>query len=218
MIKHLFYPFKGNAIVLSLLSSILAIASCENHDSMYDSTKSVGNVVLSDGRIISPANFPLARKEPVGVIFHVKGDTAFVVALDDMGELPFSNDTMAISGVSSDVYAMDGFENTATIINSKARAEAAKAAVSWGGTPSGWYLPSAGELLALARNVTAVERSLTVVNGEVLANGEYVSSTQDGSSTAGESFYCYCVNPHSGFVTSSLKSTPHHARAVMRFH
>ena len=205
----------GKAVALSLLAA-LAMAGCESHDSMYDSTKSVGNVVLSDGRIASPASYDSTRQRAVGVIFHVKGDTAFAVALGDLGMVAFSNDSSAISGVSSDAFAMDGFENSAAMIGA-GESPAVLAAAQWGGSPSGWYLPAAGELMALARNVQAVERSLAAVGGAPLANDEYVSSTQDGSSAQGMALFCYCVNPHSGFVTSSLKSVPHHARAVMRF-
>ena len=55
-----------------------------------------------------------------------------------------------------------------------------------------------------------------MIGGEPFSDGQYVSSTQDGSSSESEQMYYLSVAVRSGFVTSTIKTTPGRVRPVLR--
>jgi hypothetical protein len=61
-----------------------------------------------------------------------------------------------------------------------------------------------------------VENSMRMIGGEPFSDGQYVSSTQDGSSSESEQMYYLSVAVRSGFVTSTIKTTPGRVRPVLR--
>jgi hypothetical protein len=77
-------------------------------------------------------------------------------------------------------------------------------------------LPSAGELRALSENLPTVTASMKMVKGDVFSTSQYVSSSQDGSSSESEQMYYLSVAVRSGFVTSTIKTTPGRVRPVLR--
>ena len=61
------------------LISVLAMASCEEHTDIYDSSIKVGNILLSDNTVVSPYGYDRDSHMAVGVIFYTNEDTALVV-------------------------------------------------------------------------------------------------------------------------------------------
>ena len=205
------FPFRKTAVCAALLA--LLMSSCEDHCVTMDSTKSVGNVVLANNEIISPASFDPNRHVAVGIIFLVREDTAFVVSTHEEGLLAFSEETKSVDGLSSNPFDLAGFENSVAIMASGIWSEAMESIYDRG---LGWYLPSAGELKALSMSLNAVERSMSAIGGDTFANDLYLSSTEDGSSSLSKDMYCVCVNVRNGYSASSPKQKAHRTRAVMR--
>ncbi|MEE3391696.1 MAG: hypothetical protein VZR28_11015, partial [Candidatus Cryptobacteroides sp.] len=73
-----------------------------------------------------------------------------------------------------------------------------------------------GELKALSRNLAVVSVSMKAIGGDAFTNWQYLSSSQDGSSTDSEKMYYYSVSLENGFITSVLKTTEGCVRPVLR--
>ena len=205
------FPFRKTAVLTALLA--LLLSSCEEHYITMDSTKTVGNVLLSNNEIISPASFDPSRHVALGIIFLVREDTAFVISTHEEGMLAFSEETGNVNGLSSNPFDLAGFENSVAILSSGIWSEAMECIYDRG---LGWYLPAAGELKALSLSLPVVERSMKAIGGDSFANDLYLSSTEDGSSSLAKEMYCVCVNVRNGYSASSPKQMAHRTRAVMR--
>ena len=196
--------------------SALATASCEEHVDIYDSSIRVGNVLLSDNTVVSPYGYDRDSHMAVGVIFYANEDTALVVGTKELGRHAYADSIGTVSNVGNDVFSLCGAENTAAILSSTLHSPAVEAVKSFRSPISGWVLPSAGELRALSRNLAVVSGSMKAVGGDAFTARQYVSSSQDGSSSDSERMYYYSVSLENGFVTSVLKSTEGCVRPVLR--
>lgn len=196
--------------------TVLAAASCEEHTDMYDGSIRVGNILLSDNTVVSPYGYNRDSHMAVGVIFYANKDTALVVGTKELGRHVYTDSIGTISNVTNDAVSLCGAENTAAILSSAFYSPAAEAVKSFHCTVSGWVLPSAGELKALSRNLNVVSASMKAIGGDAFTTRQYVSSSQDGSSTDSERMYYYSVSLENGFVTSVLKTTEGCVRPVLR--
>lgn len=196
---------------------LLAAVSCEEHTDIYDNRVSVGNILLSDNTLISPYGYDKDCHLAVGVVFYTNKDTALVVGLQELGEYQYTDSLGTVSSVTNDDYSKCGVENTAAIMaDEEMYSPAVKAVMQYSSPVSGWALPSAGELRALAANLPIVSHSMEVVGGDAFSDGQYLSSSQDGSSAESEQMYYYSVSLRNGFVTSTVKTTPGRVRPVLR--
>ena len=196
---------------------LLAVVSCEEHTDIYDNRVSVGNILLSDNTLISPYGYDKDCHMAVGVVFYTNKDTALVVGLRELGEYQYSDSLGTISSVTNDDYSKCGVENTAAIMAAEDMyCPAVEAVMQYSSPVSGWALPSAGELRALSANLPVVRRAMEVVGGDDFSDGQYISSSQDGSSSESEQMYYYSVSLRNGFVTSTVKTTPSRVRPVLR--
>ena len=103
-----------------------------------------------------------------------------------MGCHQFSDTLSSVSGVVNDVVSKCGTENTAAIVASGINSPAVESVLHYHSPVSGWVLPSAGELHALSANRRAVETAMRIIEGDAFSDGQYVSSSQDGSSSESE--------------------------------
>ena len=196
---------------------LLAVVSCEEHTEIYDNRVSVGNILLSDNTLISPYGYDKDCHLAVGVVFYTNKDTALVVGLRELGEYQYTDSLGAISSVANDDYSKCGVENTAAIMAAEDMySPAVEAVMQYSSPVSGWALPSAGELRALSKNLYVVRHAMEVVGGDDFSDGQYISSSQDGSSSESEQMYYYSVSLRNGFVTSTVKTTPNRVRPVLR--
>ena len=196
---------------------LLTVVSCEEHTDIYDNRVSVGNILLSDNTLISPHGYDKDCHMAVGVVFYTNRDTALVVGLRELGEYQYSDSLGTISSVTNDDYSKCGVENTAAIMAAEDMyCPAVEAVMQYSSPVSGWALPSAGELRALSKNLYVVRHAMEVVGGDDFSDGQYLSSSQDGSSSESEQMYYYSVSLRNGFVTSTVKTTPNRVRPVLR--
>lgn len=129
----------------------------------------------------------------------------------------YTDSVATVSGVRNDAYSMCGVENTAAIMASEDLYSPAVEAVMMYDSPvSGWALPSAGELRALSASLHVVCHAMEVVGGDPFSDGQYLSSSQDGTTSESSQMYYYSVSLRNGFLTSTLKQTPGRVRSVLR--
>ena len=133
-----------------------------------------------------------------------------------LGSHQFSDTLSSVSGVVNDAVSKCGTENTAAIVASGINSPAVESVLRYPSPLSGWVLPSAGELRALSANRCAVETAMRIIEGDAFSNSQYVSSSQDGSSSESEQMYYLSVSLANGFVTSTVKTSPGAVRPIMR--
>ena len=207
---------KGFAACLFAAAVMGFMSSCEEHTDEFDRSMTIGNILLSDNSIISPQGFDSTKHKAVGVIFYANRDTTLVVATHELGDYAYADSLGTVGSVNNDSRTMCGAENTAALLVSEIPTPAADAVAGYRTPQSSWTLPSAGELRALSSMHCVVERSMEIVGGEPFSDGQYVSSSQDGSSSESEQMYYLSVAIRSGFVTSTIKTTPGRVRPVLR--
>ena len=203
--------------VLAFLATYL-MSACADHDDMFDSGMKVGNILLADNTMVAPGSYDAGTMHAVGVVFYAKGDTAIAVAPVELGDHCFSDSLVSVSGISKDAFSIDGLTSTAALMVSDIDAPAARACVEYRSPLAGWYLPSAGELRVLARNLAAVSASMAVIGGEPFYDVQYMSSSEDNSSTSNAELYCYCVSLLRGYAISVPKKEAHRVRPVILVH
>ncbi len=202
--------------LLAILLAALGMVSCHDHTDIHDNSIRVGSILLTDNTIISPMGYDASEHQAAGVIFYVNKDTALIVGLRELGIHQFSDTLSSVSGVVNDAISKCGTENTAAIVASGISSPAVESVLAYHSPVSGWVLPSAGELRALAANRCAVETAMRIIEGDAFSNSQYVSSSQDGSSSESEQMYYLSVSLANGFVTSTVKTSPGAVRPVMR--
>ncbi len=171
-----------------ILMVLLLIPAC-----LLGQTVKIGDILCTDGSVLSCEAFPSSGKTAMGVVFYVdnNGQQGWAVNLHndaddinwvspdhyydgfDIPELPnltYSRD---------DLFDLDGYQNTAIIRNTFG-ADWFPAAWSVD-FDNGWYLPAAGQLRWLIAYVNEVNASMAVANGAPMAHANpnwYWSSTE----------------------------------------
>lgn len=208
---------KNYAAMLMMAVAVMGgMTSCEEHTDEFDGSLRVGNILLADNSVVSPQGYDADGQQAVGVIFYCNRDTALVVSTHELGSYAYADSLGTVGSVDSDSHTLCGAENTAALLVSEIPTPAAEAVADFRSPMASWALPSAGELRALASMLPVVENSMRMIGGEPFSDGQYVSSTQDGSSSESEQMYYLSVAVRSGFVTSTIKTTPGRVRPVLR--
>ena len=192
------------------------VTSCEEHTDEYDGSLRVGNILLADNTVVSPQGYDAEGKQAVGVIFYCNRDTALVISTHELGSYAYADSLGTVGSVDSDSRTLCGAENTAALLVSEIPTPAAEAVAAFRSPMASWALPSAGELRALAAMLSVVENSMRIIDGDPFDDGQYLSSTQGGSTSESEQMYYLSVAVRSGFVTSTIKTTPGRVRPVLR--
>lgn len=208
---------KNYAAMLMMAVAVMGgMTSCEEHTDEFDGSLRVGNILLADNSVVSPQGYDADGQQAVGVIFYCNRDTALVVSTHELGSYAYADSLGTVGSVDSDSRTLCGAENTAALLVSEIPTPAAEAVADFRSPMASWALPSAGELRTLASMLPVVENSMRMIGGEPFSDGQYVSSTQDGSSSESEQMYYLSVAVRSGFVTSTIKTTPGRVRPVLR--
>ena len=143
----------------------------------------VGDILCEGDKVVSPDNYDSKNATAIGVVFYVddSGEHGLAVALQDEGLFTwggYGTDTQLENYTRRGSAAddMDGKNNTKTIIELKKNYPAFDA-VSY---LKGWYLPAAGQLKKLYKNLDEVNPTLEKVGAQIVkAIGvTYWSSTE----------------------------------------
>ena len=194
--------------------------SCEEHEDEFDHSIShrvyVGDILLEDCRVVSHFFCDSLKDKAAGVVFYVNQDTAWVVSTKELGDFSYADSLATIGSIESDIQSMCGVENTAALLLSEVSTPAAEAVASFHSTLSSWALPSCGELKKLSEHLPTVSSSMQRIGGDEFSDCQYLSSTQDGSSSESEQMYYLSVTLRNGFITSTIKSKPGRVRPILR--
>lgn len=102
---------------------MLTSCHCEHEEfTSHLSSLQVGNVVCTDGNILSMDGFKQSDKEPVGIVFHVNRSSeadnlGYAVYIHDMEPLVFADSLGIDQGTSTSLADEDGNENIYSLFN-----------------------------------------------------------------------------------------------------
>jgi hypothetical protein len=209
-----------NKTIIGILAA-MALAGCSEHEVPVDYSLKAGNIYCADGTVLPPSEYD-SSMNGIGVVVKVGGEDdnykAICVGRYDIGMYAFSDTLYKFSSVSTDLELYDGRENTAALIKEHMEnpeitvpAATAVAAHSDCGV-TGWHIPSAAELILLAKEKKAVKPSLEQIEGEWPYEKWYVSSTQDGRNSSTQVLYTYSVSLSEGRVKDTQKTEKHAVR------
>ena len=143
----------------------------------------VGYILCEGDTLVSPEDYDSLKIAAKGVVFYVdeSGEHGWIVALQNNGLLPWGGygDDTKLENYSSRGQAaddIDGFNNTKTILELE-KEYPAFAAIDF---ENGWYLPAAGQLKRLYKNMKDVNASIEQVGGDIVKpiGVPYWSSTE----------------------------------------
>lgn len=222
MDKNIFTTFiarKTNLFfaIVAMFATVMA-SSCSEHAEDIDSIHypvAVGNILLSNNEIVPLEKYD-STMNAIGVVIHTKSDSIWVVSTKELGKIEYLDTLMTVSGVSSEEDALCGRENTAALLLADKPSPAASAAFNYQSPVYGWFLPSIGELRILATNYKTVSSVMELIGGDPFLESQYLSSTQDGSSTETEQIYARCITLQSGMLSSIYKMDKAEVRPVLR--
>lgn len=153
-----------------------------------------GDILCSDSTIVKPADWPVAGKTPIGIVFYVDNTDlhGWAVSLTQSDNLKWSTENTLINPYINSNFSsyapndhwryaitdMNGYANTLAIRTHPAANYPA------GFTPdfdNGWYLPSAGQLNVLFGEIVRVNESLTLVGGTSIYDSIVGTGVYQGS-------------------------------------
>ena len=168
---------RKNVLKLMMTALLMAMAPCVN------AQIEVGYILCDGDTLVSPSDFDSLNLAPLGVVFYVdnSGEHGSVVALQDDGLFSWGGygtdtqlDNFTRRGSAAD--DLDGYSNTKSILEEDAYYPAFQAV----DFQSGWYLPAAGQLKCLYKNLKEVDTSIEKVGGKTIRHMglTYWSSTE----------------------------------------
>ena len=150
----------------------------------------VGDILCSEGQILTTSNYPSSGATAIGVVFYVDGtgQHGWAVALQDAGSFAwgaYGSDTPLgnYTNKREAIYDLDGYQNT-RVVREHSTDHPAFYAVDF---ENGWYVPAIGQLNYLYGNLVEVNASLERVGGtpfEMEGDWRYWSSTESSGVTA----------------------------------
>lgn len=182
----------------------------------------IGDILCTDGSIVSVSDWLASGKTAWGIVFHVDntGAHGWAVHLQDQGlNLQWApvgqfTDVPALTNYSEPrdaIMDLNGYSNTQNMRNAgDATQFPAAYAVD---IVNGWYLPTLGQLRLLFSELVTLNASLQAVGGTQFPMNNYYyywSSTEYAANLA------WCIE-HSGNLNSYSKNANHRVRSVRDF-
>ena len=178
--------------VLKLMMTALLLAwvmPCVNAQNAQDENEAkndkieIGYILCEGNTVVSPDDFDASKYKAIGVVYNVddSGEHGWAVSLKDEGFFAWGGygDDTELENYSTRGSAaddVDGLNNTKTILELE-KDYPAFSAVDF---QNGWYLPAAGQLRKLYKNIKDVNAGLEKVGAEIVKpyGVTYWSSTE----------------------------------------
>lgn len=149
----------------------MAVTSCDGHHPEPDMGMNVGDVLCTDGQILSMETWKGSGKEGIGIVFHVNTNPdiegrGYAVYLNDLEPLAFADSLGIKQGTSADAYALDGNANTYALMSQRNVGSPMADAVFelWRYGQSA-YIPSVAQLRLLKETRSYINKCIESIGG-----------------------------------------------------
>lgn len=216
--------FMRNYLGVLAVALIVIVTACDAHRDFPDMSMKVGDVLCTDGQVMSLTECESLGKEAIAVVFHVNASSdenisgkGYAVYLHDLRPEAFADSLGVAQGTSADISAYDGNRNTFAIFAATGCDSPMGQAVfdMWRYGQSA-YIGSVAEMRLLYRTKPYINGVIMALGGDILPDdaGEawYWTSTEvDGQQTAKAWLYSF----GSGAVQETPKLQAHKIRPIV---
>lgn len=204
-----------------LIITTLFVA-CDEHRDFPDTAMKPGQILCTDGKVLSVSDFEQSGKQAIAVVFHINHDentegNGYAVYLWDLNPLAFADSIGMKQNTSADITALDGFENTFALLNTKETSSplAEKVFDLWKYGQSA-YIPSVAQMRLLYHAKEQINPIIRMCGGDTLSVESddcwYWTSTEvNGQQTAKAWLY----SMGSGTIHDTPKTQAHQSRAII---
>ena len=209
--------------LFSLLTIVTLFVACDAHRDFPDTAMKPCHILCTDGKVLSVSDFKQSEKQPIAVVFHVNHDEAiegngYAVYLWDLAPEAFADSIGVNQRTSADITALDGYENTFAIYDTRETTSPMAEAVFdlWRYGQSA-YVPSVAQMRLLYAIREAVNPIVTKCGGDPLPQDTdedcwYWTSTEvKGQQTA--KAWLYSLG--SGAMQETPKTQAHRVRPII---
>ena len=139
--------------MIAALAVTTALVSCTKHLDLPDTSMKLGDVLCTDGSVVSPDK--CNGLEPIAVVFHIcdtetEEGAAYAVYLDDLSPVAFADSIGVKQDTSGDILGYDGNANTYALFSSTATVSPmAQAVFSMWRYGQSAYVPSVAQMQLL---------------------------------------------------------------------
>lgn len=210
-------------VILFIISGGIFLSSCEcHHFDEPDPQMSVGDILCTDGSVLTLNEFVEQKKEPVAVVYNVNPDlnseiVGYAVFLNDIADEAFADSLFVYQNTSKNIYELDGNENTYAIFKTEdVKSPMAMPVFDLWTYGQAAYIPSVAQLRQLQEVHNYINPRIEALGGESLSNDPdecwYWSSTEvEGQ----EDLKAWLVSMNSGIIHETPKDQKHHCRPVV---
>lgn len=201
----------------------LCAGSCDcHHFDDPDPGMAVGDLLCTDGEVLSFEQYVKTGKEAVAIVYYVNPDIddeirGYAVYLGDVSDEAFADTISVNQGTSTNLYELNGNENTYSLYKCEdATSPMAYPVFDLWTYGQSAYIPSVAQLRQIQEVKNAINPKIEAIGGDILPDMPddcwYWSSTEvEGQ----EDLKAWLVSMHSGIIQETPKDQKHHCRPVV---
>lgn len=205
--------------IMAIATSLMA---CDEHMDFPDTAMKPCHILCTDGKVLSVSDFEQSDKQAIAVVFHVNHNedtegNGYAVYLWNLESLAFADSIGVKQNTSADITALDGFENTFALLNTKDTSSplAKKVFDLWKYGQSA-YIPSVAQMRLLYHAKEQINPVIKICGGDTLPVAAddcwYWTSTEVNEQ---ETAKAWLYSMGSGAIHDTPKTQAHQSRAII---
>lgn len=213
---------KKHFLCLLSIVSAMVMASCHcEHNLEEPYPFKLGWIVCTDGDIISFCDYTVSDKEAIAIVYNVVQDhsspiSGYAVYLDDKAPAEFCDSIDVAQGTSTDLYELDGNENTFALYSAEVSSPMAQYVFDMWKFGQSAYIPSVAQLKQIYSVKDYINPRIEAIGGDVLPDEPekcwYWSSTEVEGQEIAKS---WLFSMKSGTIQETPKDQKHKCRPVI---
>lgn len=208
--------------IMGVMAIATSLMACDEHRDFPDTAMKPGQILCTDGKVLSVSDFEQSDKQAIAVVFHVNHNedtegNGYAVYLWNLESLAFADSIGVKQNTSADITALDGFENTFDLLNTKDTSSplAKKVFDLWKYGQSA-YIPSVAQMRLLYHAKEQINPVIKICGGDTLPVAAddcwYWTSTEVNEQ---ETAKAWLYSMGSGAIHDTPKTQAHQSRAII---
>ena len=208
--------------IMGIMAIATSLMACDAHRDFPDTAMNPCHILCTDGKVLSVSDFEQSDKQAIAVVFHVNHNedtegNGYAVYLWNLESLAFADSIGVKQNTSADITALDGFENTFALLNTKDTSSplAKKVFDLWKYGQSA-YIPSVAQMRLLYHAKEQINPVIKICGGDTLPVAAddcwYWTSTEVNEQ---ETAKAWLYSMGSGAIHDTPKTQAHQSRAII---
>lgn len=208
--------------IMGIMAIATSLMACDEHMDFPDTAMKPCHILCTDGKVLSVSDFEQSDKQAIAVVFHVNHNedtegNGYAVYLWNLESLAFADSIGVKQNTSADITALDGFENTFALLNTKDTSSplAKKVFDLWKYGQSA-YIPSVAQMRLLYHAKEQINPVIKICGGDTLPVAAddcwYWTSTEVNEQ---ETAKAWLYSMGSGAIHDTPKTQAHQSRAII---